>query len=164
MGIPWNMAKKLGIDVAQFGAPQKPAVRIPGVPILTVQSPSVGVWTITIEGWKPVSKNVKGKLGRWIKARKRDDQVIAMAIGSVPKAECFRNVSFTVMQPGNLPDPQNLVESLADALVNAGLLVDDSSKWSRIETARVTRGESIRTVIRLEDQRSSELVRKSKCH
>ena len=56
-----------------------------------------------------------------------------------------------VTAPGRLPDPDNLLKSLLDALVHAKLLVDDSAAWVELGEVRVERGGHRKTVVTLED-------------
>ena len=76
----------------------------------------------------------------------------------VPKASGKRRVSVTILQPastpGRMPDPDNLLKSLLDALVQAGMLVDDSSKWltqGKVEILREPTVAALETVIEFED-------------
>ena len=73
------------------------------------------------------------------------------ALRVVPAATGFRTVTCWVEDRGRLPDPQNLTESLCDALVNLGLLLDDSADHHRVTTPYLTRAKARRTVIRVED-------------
>lgn len=52
---------------------------------------------------------------------------------------------------GRLPDPDGYLKSLLDALVNAGLLVDDSQDWCEHGGIEIRRGVEASTVIMLED-------------
>lgn len=119
---------------------------------LDASEPEPGRWVLRFEGWRPASKNrrVKGRRG-WIRSKRFDGDVVSLAVGRVPAAAGFRTVRVAVVTPGVLPDPQNLVESLADALVRTGLIVDDSAEWSRVETPVIRRGPLVATVVELCD-------------
>lgn len=113
--------------------------------------------TLTIDGWVPVSVN--RLLGsHWARARKRKrfdrDVVAAEALRQgIPGAAGRRRVSVAVTTPGRggLPDPDNLLKSLLDALTRCGLLLDDSSGKMELGAVTVARGERRRTVVTLED-------------
>jgi len=135
--------------------PRKPLRTVlPGDPSVYATNPRPGLWVVTVDGWLPSSKNIKARGVRaWVRARKRDDGVLSRAADLVPAAVGRRLVRTRVTsnRPGPLPDPQNLVESLADSLVRCGLLVDDSARWCRVETPTVVRGSVTLTVVEVED-------------
>lgn len=112
------------------------------------------IHTLMIAGWTPTPLN---RLMSHVRARikrKQDDRVIVLAAAlnaDVPKAYFPRRVSVTVTAPGRLPDPDNLLKSLLDALVHAKLLVDDSAAWCELAAVKVERGPVRKTVMQLED-------------
>ncbi|MEW4569331.1 hypothetical protein AB1L88_15810 [Tautonia sp. JC769] len=65
-----------------------------------------------------------------------------------------RDPDGTFRKGGQPPDPDNLLKSLLDALVEGGFLVDDSADWAEWECPRVVPddGQGYRTRIVLEDQ------------
>jgi hypothetical protein len=112
--------------------------------------------------WVPASKNLKTRGVRaWNRARRRDDAAIALWADhpdGPPPATAKRRVTLVVerrRRAGRLPDPQNLQESLFDALVANGLLVDDSGRWMSFGEPDVRVNPEIawawRTTIRLEE-------------
>lgn len=84
----------------------------------------------------PANKNLKAKgLKHWIRARKRDNEVLANCLGyggpDCPTASGRRRVTLSVARKTakSLPDEQNLEEGLYDALKTCRFIVDDSAKW-----------------------------------
>lgn len=114
--------------------------------------------TLTIPDWYPCSDNrLVGAHWSRVRARKRidADMVAAYALRDrVPRATGRRRVGLRVEVPpsrGTPPDPTNLLKSCLDALVKAGLLVDDSGQWCEVLPPVVTAGEALVTRITLED-------------
>ena len=110
---------------------------------------------LTIDGWRPVSLNYLLK-SHWAKRgrrKRRDRDMVALHALSqcVPQATGRRRISVQVEGMGPLPDPDNLLKSLLDALIGCQLLVDDSGAWCELGTIEVVRGRADRTVITLED-------------
>lgn len=122
---------------------------------------AVSSYTVRIPNWMPTSLNkLLGNWRRRARLKKADQQMVAVYChqAGVPKASGKRRVNVTILQPastpGRMPDPDNLLKSLLDALVQAGMLVDDSSKWltqGKVEILREPTVAALETVIELED-------------
>ncbi len=119
-------------------------------------------YTIIIPDFTPCLLNKLLGSNRFKAARlKRDD---AQMIGfyalkaNVPRATGKRRVEIevTVAGPGRTIDPDGVLKSLLDALVTAGMLVDDSSKWCEWETPIILRGTARETKLILEDLPATE--------
>lgn len=111
---------------------------------------------LVIKDWRPVSVN-KMLASHWTKRRKVKrfdaDLVKLHALTQcVPIATNKRRVSVIVRGPWAM-DFDNVSKSLMDALVTAGLLVDDGPDWLEVGSfeSRKTRGEGWTTEITLED-------------
>lgn len=118
-------------------------------------------WTLTISGWRPTLDN-QLIYKPWYKARalkRRDARVIAAAalVHGVPKATVRRRLTLTISQPtGTFPDDTAPLKSLWDALVKAGLLVDDSREWlEMVWPPTFVRGPRSTTIV-LEDIEGSD--------
>lgn len=117
-------------------------------------------WAIAMDGFVPPSVNRLLAL-HWARAQKVKQSVYAhVAVarhlaGAIPDATCTRRVSVAVTVSGRsgLPDPDNILKCLVDALVHNRLLVDDAAAWCRIGDVSVARGPATRTVVTLEDVR-----------
>lgn len=117
-------------------------------------------WEIVVDGWVPPSVNKLLKL-HWSKAHRLKQGVYATVAtarylsGPIPDATCCRKVSVEVTVAGRsgVPDPDNVLKCLVDALVHNRLLVDDAMAWTRIGYVAVARGKQTRTLITLEDIR-----------
>jgi Holliday junction resolvase RusA-like endonuclease len=112
------------------------------------------VHELTIPEWSPTPLNrLLSRVRARIKGKQTDRLVVvAHALAQdVPRAKCKRRVSVRVTAPGRLPDPDNLLKSLLDALVAARLLVDDSAAWIELGQVKVERGPRRQTVVTLED-------------
>lgn len=73
-------------------------------------------------------------------------------VAGVPRATGRRRVSLWVVAPWRrLPDPDSADKALLDALVSAGLLVDDSAEWVERTEPVFVRGKRVETTITLED-------------
>ena len=140
MGIPWDWAraniKDLDERIALLDKPRRPAVIIPGEPIVIGHWSARGWWKVAIAHWMPINKNKKTKLKEWIRGRKRDNEVLANCLGRLgpdcPTANGRRRrVTLEVVRKTAkaMPDGQNLEESLYDALKVNGFIVDDSARW-----------------------------------
>ena len=131
--------------------------------IANVNSCFIGLvagYTITIPNFTPTPLN-KLLAMHWAK-RGREKKIAAdlvkayAVMAEVPPAKCRRAVEmiFTGWQRGqgggNLPDSDALEKVARDALVAAGMLVDDSEKWALFMPSVILRGPK-RTVIRLYD-------------
>lgn len=116
-----------------------------------------GAYTLRLPRYRPALLNELIGSRHWAKAarlKRRDRKAIAgyAALQGVPKAEGRRRVSVVLPGPrtGRLPDPDSWQKSTLDALVAAGLLVDDSGKWCEVGPATFERG-GTDTTITLED-------------
>lgn len=118
------------------------------------------LWTITIPNYTPPLLN-KLLAMHWAKRGREKricaDLVKAYAVqAGVPPAKCRRHVEFYFTGwarkhgGGNLPDSDALDKVMRDALVTAGLIVDDSDKWAEFEEPVIVRGPK-QTTIRLYD-------------
>jgi hypothetical protein len=163
------IAARLGLDYAALLAQARatgrrvaPGVVLPGEPVLGQVERGPGWWNGTLNDWVPVSKNLKVRgIRAWHRARQRDNRTIALWAehpDGPPPATAKRRVTFVVerrRRAGRLPDPQNLQESLFDALTANGLVVDDSGRWLSFGEPEVRVNPEIawvwRTMIRLED-------------
>lgn len=115
----------------------------------------MATYTLVIPNWKPISVNA---LTRTVKDRirlKRFDREMIVAYAwrqRLAPAEGRRRVSARfVVYSGPLPDSHNLMKSLLDALVHAGLLLDDSDQWLELGPWMCEHGDEPRTEITLED-------------
>jgi Holliday junction resolvase RusA-like endonuclease len=117
----------------------------------------VSAYRLVIDGWHPARLNEL--LGcHWAAAaqRKKHDRTLVCVesrIQSVPKARGPRRVSLllTMAPKQRRPDPDCWFKSLLDALVHAGLLIDDGPKWCTLGGVTYDRGPKKRTTIALED-------------
>lgn len=113
------------------------------------------VWTLAIDGWRPHLLNeLIGKHPFVIHKRKKSDaEVIAFEAvrQSVPGACGKRLVELTIQGPWRRrPDCDSPQKSFLDAMVTAGLLVDDSDEWCDWTKPKFPRGE-LRTTVTLEE-------------
>lgn len=115
-------------------------------------------WVIAIDGWLPERVNVLLRC-HWSQRKKlmvtASQQVgLARLLAGVPRADdtrARRRVSVVYQQPrGPAADPDARWKHLLDALVRAGLLVDDSPKWCELGSVETVRGPR-QTVVTLED-------------
>jgi Holliday junction resolvase RusA-like endonuclease len=113
-------------------------------------------YTIEIPRWHPASLNklMKGHWsnGHWLK--KVDRAMVAAYATGVPKAEGKRRVSLhIVLDKGQrAPDPDAYQKSCLDALVHAGVLVDDNRQYSEIAPVTFSRNpKGWGTIITLEE-------------
>lgn len=111
---------------------------------------------IEVPGWRPATVNELTKRSRhWgaaARLKRRDRRVVAWhaALAGTPRATARRRVSLSIRQPRGRPDPDGLWKSVLDALVAAGLLVDDSARYCEMGPAAVAPG-PLGTTIELED-------------
>ena len=96
-------------------------------------------FTIDIPRWHPACLNqMKGHWSNGHRLKQIDKAMIAAYSTAIPKAEGKRRVSLHIIldkgQRG--PDPDAYNKSLNDALVHAGLLVNDNRQY--VENAPVT--------------------------
>ena len=111
---------------------------------------------VTVPGWRPATINALTKRGNHFSAsRLKEWDRIAVAVSSIliPKAIRRRRVSVEVTMAGRMKpvDPDAIWKSLLDALVAAGLLVDDSANWVELGPFTQVRGAMKATRITLED-------------
>lgn len=118
----------------------------------------MSVWTITIPDWHPPAANdwVGHHWSKKHKLRKEATEFFGTyaVLASVPKATGPRRVRLELTgweRGGNVRDEDAFDKLLLDALVNAGLLVDDNAQGlvDRVEV-KFTRGPKSTTLI-LED-------------
>ena len=117
---------------------------------------TVTMHRIIIPDWVPVSVNQLTRSWRRanrLKAHDREMVAVYARVQQVPAAICKRRVSVTITvdHAGHRPDPDNLLKSLLDALVQCGRLVDDSIQWCELGPVVVEIGSMRQTVIQLED-------------
>lgn len=112
--------------------------------------------TLRLTGWVPASVN--SLFGHWARRQRKKrfdrDMVALEALAqAVPMATGKRRVTVRIEVSGRagVPDPDNVLKSLLDALVRSGLLVDDSGDWCELAGVTVTRGQQTVTVVTLED-------------
>ncbi len=101
-----------------------------------VPAPTETRWTMTIPGWAPTFDN-RLKCHPMVahRRKKRDADVVATAalVFGVPKATGKRRLAVTIRgRYGRFPDDFAPFKSLLDALVRAGLLVDDARQWCEV--------------------------------
>jgi hypothetical protein len=112
---------------------------------------------LVIEGWHPCRLNqlVGCHWGTRSKRKRLDREVIALEalVQKIPKALGKRRISLvlTLAPRQRAGDPDSAWKSLLDALVAAGLLVNDSHLWCELGEVRFERGKAQRTVIVLTD-------------
>jgi hypothetical protein len=116
-----------------------------------------GTHTLKIDGWHPAKINDLYR-GHWaIRARlKRTDRELLAAyakLAGIPQAEGKRRVSLVLtLAPGQRGgDPDAYWKSTLDALVHAGLLLDDNRQGVELGTVTFRRGPARQTTILLED-------------
>jgi hypothetical protein len=109
---------------------------------------------ITVHDWHPTTLN-KLITSHWAvanKMKKRDKVEVRYASNHIPKATQKRRVEIIIElgkgQRG--ADPDAYFKTVGDALVAAGLLVDDSHKWVEWSPVQYVRGKK-KTTIRLYD-------------
>jgi len=114
----------------------------------------MAMYEIIIPDWHPVSAN-KLINSHWAvanKLKKKDKVEIRYASNHIPKALGKRRVELIIeLGKGQRAlDPDNYQKSLGDALVAAGLLVNDSHKWVVWMPVQYERGKK-KTTVRLYD-------------
>lgn len=126
-----------------------------GQPVAVEVEHAPGRWTVKVANWHPASDNLRARGWKaFAAAKKRDRAVIRdwlVSYARVPRATGRRRLSAWVTKRGPLVDGQNLWKSLADGLVNVGLLVDDGPDWFEAGLIAVARGAEVSTVLLLED-------------
>lgn len=114
--------------------------------------------TLYLPEFTPRSLNtlMRGHWSKAHKAKKADKEVIfghAHQQGLTMLPDDKRQVSLLIVlgKGQKKMDEDNLWKSLLDALVNAGVLVDDSPKWCQRGTVSYARGDAPATFVILED-------------
>lgn len=143
---------------------QVEAAIIAGAKVLRIALPTSpqyepGRYVIDVPDWRPATLNELTKRGNHFSAarlKKRDRKVVddyARHAAIVPQALGKRRVSLVVVRAGRMQetDPDSLWKSLLDALVHAGMLVDDSPSYVELGTVEQPKGEAKATRIILED-------------
>lgn len=126
-----------------------------GVPVPVEVERGPGRWVVRLANYLPTSDNARAKgLRCWLRGKKRDRTVMRdwlVEYLGVPRATGRRRLTVHVRKRGPLVDGANLNKSLRDALVQVGLLVDDSAEWLEGSDPVVERGKVTSTTIILED-------------
>jgi hypothetical protein len=99
----------------------------------------------------PLNKLMRGRIRDRIRLARGDRDLIAYYAREqrLPRATGRRRVTITVT--GTRADPDNVLKSLLDGLVQAGLLVDDSSRWLELGGLEVSVSGPRQTTVVLED-------------
>ena len=112
-------------------------------------------WQFAIPQFVPTALNalMRGRRRDRIRLAKGDRELVTYYARSsgIPPATGKRRVSIKVSMPGRRPDPDSILKSTLDALVAAGLLRTDSSRWCQLGDVTVEHGDERQTVVRLED-------------
>ncbi len=90
---------------------------------------------VFIPNWRPTSLNkLMGHWSRAHKAKKRDKEIIALCCRSIPKATTKRKIDIYIDLDKNQKrlDYDNTFKSLLDALVQCGVLKNDSPDWVQV--------------------------------
>jgi Holliday junction resolvase RusA-like endonuclease len=109
-----------------------------------------------VPGWRPATVNelLRSVAGR-IRLKKSDREMVATyaRLQGIPLATVKRRVSLCVtLGPRERgPDPDGLWKSLLDALVHAGLLLDDNCQGVELGAVEFVRGQARATAVALED-------------
>lgn len=106
-------------------------------------------YIITIPDYLPQRLNVLLR-SHWAvrgRAQKEADHLVCAygMLSRVPKATTRRRVRLIFF--GARSDPDSRMKLLLDALVHAGLLVDDSGKWCELATPRNEKGPKATRII-----------------
>lgn len=123
---------------------------------MTETSDKTGV-TLTIPGFRFATLNelMRGHWAHRSRLKRRDRCAVALfaRLAGLSAAAGKRRVSVSITYSGRqqAADVDAYWKSLLDALVAAGLLVDDSPAWCEIGEVRQARGETTATVIELEN-------------
>lgn len=118
---------------------------------------SAAMWTMRIPLWMPTPLNrlIGGHWAKGAKLKKQDREIVALAVQlhRVPPAEHKRRLSVLIVLPKGKRacDPDALQKSLADALVHAAVLRNDSHLWVEHQPVEFARGERLCTYVTLED-------------
>jgi hypothetical protein len=113
-------------------------------------------WEILIPDWHPTSLNKLNYVRRKIRSKKEDRKTIhdyAVTLCQVPPATGPRVVSAHVQarSMAHQLDPDNILKSLLDALVQVGLLLDDDARHCILGSITAGAGAERYTRITLED-------------
>jgi hypothetical protein len=111
---------------------------------------------LTIEGWHPARLNeLLGNWQRRARLKKHDRELVAgyALVQRIPSATGKRRVSLLLtLAPGQRgADPDSFWKSTLDALVHAGLLLDDNRQAVELGDVRFTRGPARETTVIIED-------------
>jgi hypothetical protein len=113
-------------------------------------------YTLTIPSWHPARLNqLLGSVRARIRLKKSDRELVTWysKAAGIPLANGPRRVSLriTLGPRQRAGDPDAYWKSTLDALVCAGLLLDDSRKWVQLGDVLFERGPERMTAIVLED-------------
>lgn len=113
-------------------------------------------YILTIPDWHPATTNQLLRSVRLrIRLKKNDREMVCgySLQANIPNASVRRRVSLqlTLAPRQRAADPDAYWKSLLDALVRAGLLVDDNRTWCELGSVEFTRGSARATTIMLED-------------
>jgi hypothetical protein len=120
-------------------------------------------FTLVIDDWQPhrLNRLLGCHYGTRSRRKRFDREVVALEALSrriPPASDCRRvDVTVTLAPRQRAGDPDGWWKSLLDALVAAGLLVDDSARWCELGEVRFERGRKRRTTITLTDQMVCEV-------
>lgn len=114
---------------------------------------------LDIENWNPPSVNrllkvhwaIANRIKKHAKAHVWHAAVVSRPPVTAATGRRRVSVRVTVAGRGGVPDPDNILKALFDALKHNGLIVDDSATWLEIGEVTVERGKARRTVVTLED-------------
>jgi hypothetical protein len=116
-----------------------------------------GTHTIHVPAWHPARLNelLAGHWARRNRLKRHDGEVLALfsRLSGIPKATGKRRVSLvlTLAPRQRAGDPDGHWKSVLDALVAAGMLVNDSHVWCELGPVTFERGKGKATTIILED-------------
>lgn len=113
-------------------------------------------YVIEIPNWHPARLNLLMGVHWAIAGRRKTSDMQMMAAYAckklIPKAPGKRLVEIIIqVTKGRAPDPDAYHKSVLDGLVRTGYLLDDSEKWCEAPPAKIVRGKSKSTTIRLTD-------------
>jgi hypothetical protein len=123
----------------------------------TITSTAPGTYTIHVPAWHPATLNelLSGHWAKRHRLKRHDGEVLALfpKLGSIPKAAGKRRVSLvlTLAPRQRAADPDSHWKSVLDALVAAGMLINDSHVWCELGPVTIERGTGKATTILLED-------------
>jgi len=121
----------------------------------TAPTGALGRWTVRIDGWMPVPLNklMNSHWGKASRLKKMDRETIGLFFREIPPATRKRRISMLIVLSPKMraPDPDSFEKSLRDALVQCGVLRNDSHLWVEGQPVEFARGKSLVTFITLED-------------